>query len=125
MTEATTRRPRWSKGQLRVVAWLSAGLAFLLSGSAIAMAPRPPADETAHRHPRPTPRKTIVQHRVIRRVVYDPPVSTAGNVTVYATAASGSSAGTTTTTSTSGGGTSGSAGGGTSSSGTTTTTGGS
>jgi uncharacterized membrane protein YgcG len=124
MTEANPRRARWSKGQLRVIAWLSAGLAFLLSGTAIAMAPKPPAGETAHKRPRPTPRKTIIQHRVIRRVVYDPPVSTGGNVTVYTAAPSGSGS-TTTATSTSSGGSSGSSGSGTSSGGTTTTTGGS
>lgn len=131
MTEAP-RRARWSKGKVRAVAWLSAGLAFLVSGAAIAVAPKPPTNEVAHRRPRPAPRKTIIQHRVIRSVIVDPPVSTGGNATVYTTSASGSSgsSGGTTTTSTtsSSSGSSGSSGGtpsGGGTSATTTTTGGS
>ena len=131
MTDAPARRPRWSKNRVRLVAWTSGGLAFLISGSAIAAAPKPDVEVGAKR-PRPTPRKTIVKHHVVRTVIYDPPVSTGSSVTyVYGgatggtTASAGSSGGSTTSGGSSSGSSGSSGGSSGSSGGTTTTTGGS
>ena len=91
MTDARAKRPRWSKNRVRLAAWLSGGLAFLISGAAIAAAPKPDVD-VGVRRPLPTPRKTIIKRHVVRRVIYDPPISSGATVTYVS---GGSSGGTT------------------------------
>ncbi len=84
MTEATgrdraARRARWSKRRIRIVAWSTGIATFVVSGGALAMAPKPvtSADARAHRakqkHARP-----VIERTIIRRVVIiDPPTAAA------------------------------------------------
>jgi hypothetical protein len=78
MTEAPPRRkPRWSRGQIRFLAWVSGSAAFAAFLGVLGFAPKPAAaHDTAAAPPDRLPRQKIIVRKVIRRVVIvDPPVA--------------------------------------------------
>ena len=68
---ARPRRRRASKGRLRATAWVAAGVSVAAPLAALEIAPRP-VDATVQ-----TPRRVVIVHRTIRRVVIDPPAAPA------------------------------------------------
>jgi hypothetical protein len=80
MTETRpAKKPRWSRGQIRFLAWVSGSAAFLAFVGAIGISPKPAVANgaVAGAPRRPVPRQTVLVRRITRRVVIiDPPTPT-------------------------------------------------
>ncbi|MGZ4148514.1 MAG: hypothetical protein ACXVQJ_00590 [Actinomycetota bacterium] len=76
--DRAARRARWSKRRIRVVAW-SAGIAtFVVSGGALAMAPKPATAQARTHRPKQKQVRPVIERTIIRRVVIiDPPSAAA------------------------------------------------
>ncbi len=79
MTDARpVKKPRWSRGQIRFLAWVSGSAAFLSFFGALGLSPKPAVANgaVAAAGRRPLPRQKIIIRKIIRRVVIvDPPVA--------------------------------------------------
>jgi hypothetical protein len=71
MTEAG-RRPRASKRELRLWAWVAGGLAFLAPAAVLGAAPKPPQDAA-----RAAERPRVVIRKITRRIVITQPAASA------------------------------------------------
>ena len=95
MTEVrAVKKPRWSRGQIRFLAWVSGSAAFLSFLGALGLAPKPAAANgaVAVSARSPLPRQKIIVRKIIRRVVIvDPPAATysSGSYTYAPTYSSG------------------------------------
>jgi len=80
MTEARpVKKPRWSRGQLRFLAWVSGSAAFLSFFGILGLSPKPAVASgavTAAGRPRPVRQKIIIRKIIRRVVVVDPPTPT-------------------------------------------------
>ncbi len=78
MTEARPqKKARWSRGSLRLLAWVSGTGAFLAVAGLVGTAPKPAAAQAGP----PTQRKPLVQRVIVRHiirrvVIVDPPTHT-------------------------------------------------
>ncbi|MGE5225636.1 MAG: hypothetical protein ACM3OO_02045 [Planctomycetaceae bacterium] len=73
--DRAARRTRWSKRRIRVVAWSTGVATFVVSGGALAVAPKP-ATAAAGRphHAKQKQARPVIERTIIRRVVIvDPP----------------------------------------------------
>ena len=70
MTEARpAKKARWSRGQIRLLAWVSGSAAFLTVAGIVGVSPKPAAaGAAAPAGPRPVAQKVVIR-RIIRRVV--------------------------------------------------------
>lgn len=81
-----TRRRRWSKRALRIVAWIAGGASFAAPWGALALAPKPVAASQTD-----PPRQVIIR-RIIRHVYIQGPAQAAPKVRyVYVSGGSGGS----------------------------------
>ena len=76
MTERSPRPTRWTKGEIRTLAWVAGAAAFMTSGAALAVSPFPPADHAASDGRGQASPRRVIERRVIRRVVVVHPVLT-------------------------------------------------
>jgi len=70
----SAKKSRWSRGQIRFLAWVSGSAAFVAFLGVLGFAPKPATAHVTAAPPRRLPRQKIIIHTIIRRVVIvDPP----------------------------------------------------
>jgi uncharacterized membrane protein YgcG len=75
MTERPpAKRPRWSPGKVRALAWVTGSATFLAGFGILGAAPKPAAGGEVSARRKPVRQKVIVRHIVRRVIVVDPPV---------------------------------------------------
>jgi hypothetical protein len=94
MTEVRpTKKARWSRGQIRLLAWVSGTAAFVAVAGIVGISPKPAAakDVVTAGRPRPVKQRIIIR-RIIRRVVIvDAPKPTYSSGSTYTPTYSSSS----------------------------------
>ncbi|HEU4839903.1 MAG TPA: hypothetical protein VFT09_00625 [Ilumatobacteraceae bacterium] len=61
---APARRTRWSKRSIRILAWLTGGATFVMSGAVLATAPKP-APRASTRGPAAPKRVVTIERRIV------------------------------------------------------------
>jgi hypothetical protein len=70
------KKARWSRGAIRLLAWVSGSAAFLSVAGFLGLAPRPAAAQNTTTGTTPPVQKVIVRHVIRRVVIVDPATPT-------------------------------------------------